>query len=68
MNECPYCFARVGPTDIQCPNCGRKIEHWQTGFYSREPLPKKTRNVVWFVAVLLFLLIVGGFAKSCHWI
>lgn len=68
MNECPYCFARVETTDTECPRCGRKIEQWQTGFYSRQPLPSRTRNVVWFAAGLLFLLVLAGFAKSCHWI
>jgi hypothetical protein len=67
MKECPYCYANVGPTDVTCPRCGRKIEHWQTGFYSRQPLPKRTRNVVWIVATVALILVIGGFARSCHW-
>ena len=41
-------------------NCGRKIEHWQTGFYTRQPLPKRTRTTVWIVAAIALLLIIGG--------
>jgi predicted amidophosphoribosyltransferase len=68
MNECPYCYARVGPNDTVCPNCGREIERWQTGFYTRQPLPAKKRTAVWVGAVLLLLLVLFGFAKACHWI
>ncbi len=68
MIECPYCFARIKPGDAVCPNCGREIARWQTGFYTRQTLPTRSRNAVWAGATLLFLLIVAGFAKSCHWI
>lgn len=67
MKECPYCYARVGPTDVVCPRCGRKIEHWQTGFHSRQPLSSRARAVVWVVAGTAFLMVVAGFARSCHW-
>jgi hypothetical protein len=68
MNECPYCYAAVNPTDETCPRCGREIGRWRTGFYARQPLPGRARTAVWVVATLLFLLIVGGLARSCHWI
>jgi len=68
MYECPYCYTAVKTTDQVCPNCGREIARWQTGFYQRQPLPARSRNAVWIGAIVLFLLIVGGFAKSCHWI
>ncbi len=68
MNECPYCYTRVGPNDAVCPNCGREIERWQTGFYTRQPLGVRKRTAVWAVAVLAFLAIVAGFAKACHWV
>ena len=68
MNECPYCYTKVGVTDTTCPNCGRKIEQWQTGFYTRQPLPNRTRTAVWIVAAIALILVVGGFARSCHWI
>ena len=66
MNECPYCYARVGPNDAVCPNCGKEIERWQTGFYTRQPLPRKKSAVVLAVAAVAFLLIVAGFARACH--
>ncbi len=68
MIECPYCYSVVKPQDAVCPNCGKAIERWQTGFYSRQALPKKGRNAVLAGAALLFLLMVAGFARSCHWI
>jgi hypothetical protein len=68
MIECPYCYAAVSPQDSVCSNCGKAIERWRTGFYSRQELPARSRTAVWIGAALLFLLIVGGFAKSCHWI
>jgi predicted amidophosphoribosyltransferase len=68
MNECPYCYTKVSPTDVTCPNCGREIEHWQTGFYARQPLPARSRTAVWAGALLAFLLILAGFAKACHWV
>ena len=63
MNECPYCYTAVGMDDSVCPKCGRKIEQWQTGFYTRQPLPERARRAV--RAAVAFLLIVGGFARSC---
>jgi uncharacterized protein (UPF0212 family) len=68
MNECPYCYARVEPGASTCPNCGRKIEQWQTGFYTRQPLPGRTRTTVWIVAAIALVLVLFGFARSCHWI
>lgn len=66
MKECPYCYAAVGVDDSVCPKCGREIEKWQTGFYTRQPLPRKNRAIVLAVAAVAFLLIVAGFARSCH--
>jgi hypothetical protein len=51
-----------------CGNCGRAIERWQTGFYTRQPLPTKSRTAVWIGAILAALLILAGFAKSCGWV
>jgi hypothetical protein len=67
MIECPYCYSPVQPTDATCKNCGRSIERWRTGFYTRQELPTKSKTAVWVGASLVFLLIVAGFAKSCHW-
>ena len=66
MKECPYCYAAVGVDESVCPNCGREIEKWQTGFYTRQPLPKKKSAIVLTVAAVAFLLIVAGFARACH--
>jgi hypothetical protein len=68
MNECPYCYAVVKPSDELCGKCGRAIGRWQTGFYTRQPLPSRTRTLVWVVAAVLFLAIVAGFVRSCHWL
>lgn len=68
MIECPYCYKAVKPEDAVCPHCGKAIERWQTGFYSRQQLPAKSRTAVWIGAALLFLLVLAGFAKSCHWL
>ena len=68
MNECPYCYARVGPDDVVCSKCGREIERWQTGFYTRQKLPTKSRTAVWVGVVLALLLVLAGFARACHWI
>ena len=68
MKECPYCYAPVGMDAAVCPKCGREIEQWKTGFYTRQPLEKKKSAVVLSVALVAFLLIVFGFAKACHWI
>jgi hypothetical protein len=54
--------------DTVCPKCGREIERWQTGFYTRQPLPGKKSAAVLAGALVAFLLIVFGFAKACHWI
>ena len=77
-SACPACRAPI--TALQnipliswlvlrgrCANCGKPIERWQTGFYSRQELPAKSRTAVWVGAVVLFLLVVLGFARSCHW-
>jgi hypothetical protein len=66
MNECPYCYTAVGPADSVCPKCGREIERWQTGFYTRQRLPTRSRTAVWVGAVLALLLVLAGFAKACH--
>jgi predicted amidophosphoribosyltransferase len=68
MKECPYCYAAVGTQDPVCPKCGREIEQWQTGFYTRQPLPKKKSAAVLTGALIAFLLIVFGFARACHWL
>lgn len=68
MKECPYCYAAVGTDDTVCPKCGREIERWQTGFYTRQPLPTRKRTAVWATASLALLLVLAGFAKACHWI
>jgi uncharacterized membrane protein YvbJ len=68
MKECPYCYAAVGTEDSVCPKCGKEIEQWQTGFYTRQPLPKKKSVAVLTGALIAFLLIVFGFARACHWI
>jgi predicted amidophosphoribosyltransferase len=68
MKECPYCYAAVGTVDTVCPKCGREIERWQTGFYTRQPLAKKKSVAVLTGALVAFLLIVFGFARACHWI
>jgi len=68
MNECPYCYASVGPNDVVCPRCGKEIERWQTGFYTRQPLGTRKRTAVWAIAAFALLLILTGFAKACNWI
>jgi len=67
MIECPYCYAAVTPGDTACPKCGREIERWQTGFYTRQPLPTRSRTAVWVGAGLVTLLLLAGFARACHW-
>lgn len=66
MNECPYCYTAVGPSDSVCPKCGREIERWQTGFYTRQRLSIRSRTAVWVGAILALLLVLAGFAKACH--
>jgi hypothetical protein len=68
MKECPYCYTAVGIDDSTCPKCGREIERWQTGFYTRQRLPRRKTAAVLTVAAVAFLLIVAGFARACHWI
>ena len=67
MIECPYCYKAVKPEDTVCSHCGKHIERWQTGFYTRKQLKGGSKTMVWAGAVALFLLVVLGFAKSCHW-
>jgi hypothetical protein len=67
MIECPYCYSPVQPSDAVCGKCGRSIDRWRTGFYTRQALPAKSKTAVWVGAVVLFLVMVLGFAKSCHW-
>ena len=67
MKECPYCYAPVKPLDTVCPKCGRDIERWQTGFYSRQPLAARSRTLVWVGAILATLLLLLGFSRACHW-
>lgn len=67
MIECPYCYKAVKPKDTICPHCGKAIERWQTGFYTRQQLSGRSRTLVWGAAVAVFLLVILGFAKSCHW-
>ena len=66
MIECPYCYAPVNPGDATCAKCGREIEKWRTGFYTRKPLPLKSRTAVWVGAALALLVILAGFARACH--
>ena len=66
MNECPYCYAPVSPGDAACGKCGREIEKWQTGFYTRKPLPPRSRTAVWVGALLALLVILAGFARACN--
>ena len=66
MNECPYGYTRVGPADTVCPNCGREIERWQTGFYTRQPLATKKKTAVRVALIVALLVVLGGFARACH--
>jgi predicted amidophosphoribosyltransferase len=66
MNECPYCYASVGPSDAVCPKCGREIERWQTGFYTRQQLPTRKKTAVRVALILAVLVVLGGFARACH--
>ena len=66
MNECPYCYTAVGPDDAVCPKCGREIERWKTGFYTRQKLPTRSRTAVWIGAIAALLLVLVGFAKACR--
>ena len=66
MKECPYCYAAVGPMDLVCPKCGREIERWQTGFYTRQPLATKKKTAVRVALIVAVLLVLGGFARACH--
>ncbi len=68
MNECPYCLTPVTIEDTKCPKCGREIARWQTGFYTRQKLPKRTGTAVLSAVAIVVLLIVAGLAKSCHWL
>jgi uncharacterized membrane protein YvbJ len=68
MNECPYCLTPVTIEDVRCPKCGREIARWQTGFYTRQKLPKRTGTIVLSAVAIVLLLILAGLAKSCHWI
>lgn len=68
MNECPYCYSRITPGEPVCPKCGREIARWQTGFYTRQKLPGRSRTAVLAGAGFLLLLILAGFARSCHWL
>jgi hypothetical protein len=66
MKECPYCYAAVGPQDSTCPKCGREIERWQTGFYTRQPLPGRKKTAVRIALALALVVVLGGFARACH--
>lgn len=66
MKECPYCYASVGPSDAVCPKCGREIERWQTGFYTRQQLPTRKKTAVRVALILAVLVVLGGFARACH--
>lgn len=66
MNECPYCYASVSPGVSACPECGREIERWQTGFYTRQQLPGRKKTAVQVVVILAVLLVLGGFARACN--
>ena len=45
MYECPYCYTPVEPGTPVCPNCGRELERWQTGFYTRQrPLAREVAH------------------------
>lgn len=68
MKECPYCYTAVNLNDAVCPKCGREIERWQTGFYTRQPLKKRSQTAVLTGAILALLLLLFGFARACHWI
>jgi predicted nucleic acid-binding Zn ribbon protein len=69
MYECPYCYTPVEPGTPVCPKCGRELERWQTGFYTRQrPLATKSRTAVWAVAVAALLLVLAGLARACHWL
>jgi DNA-directed RNA polymerase subunit RPC12/RpoP len=68
MIECPYCYSPVKPGDTVCPHCGREIERWQTGFYTRQRLPTRSRTAVWVGAALALLVLLAGFARACKWI
>jgi hypothetical protein len=68
MIECPYCYSPVKPGDTVCPHCGREIERWQTGFYTRQRLSTRSRTAVWVGAALALLVLLAGFARACKWI
>ena len=73
---CPKCRVifnflskRINPERLPvCPKCGKEIERWQTGFYTRQPLPTRKKTAVWAIAGFALLLILAGFAKACHWV
>ncbi len=69
MYECPYCYQPVEPGTPVCPKCGREIARWQTGFFAKQqPMARKSKTLVWAVALAAALLVLAGFARSCDWL
>ncbi|MFW9997925.1 MAG: RDD family protein [Candidatus Odinarchaeota archaeon] len=38
MNYCPFCYSKIGPKDIFCPSCGKKVRQPKGG-PARAPAP-----------------------------
>ena len=69
MKLCPYCTKEMELSALVCPHCGRD---WKTGagaapeVIPRQPRPTETPGAKaaafwWCVAVILIVVLVGGF-------
>ncbi len=66
MRDCPFCFTPIGDEATQCPGCGRRIDVFRTGYYSRPTLPPVRRAAVLLAVTGLLAILATGIVWSCR--
>lgn len=65
MRECPFCFRTIGDDAVECPNCGRRIDVFRTGYFSRPDLSRPKTALIWVAAIVILGLLAVGVFRGC---